>query len=86
MLFSDLLICVIFQDKYINDMTDAIWNQCKYTEGVLNMAIIFVALLNEKELDVRKAKSFTLRPVFRTIRCFGKCEFIYISHWLEIAN
>lgn len=36
------------------------------------MGIIFVALLNEKELDVRMAKKFSLRPVFRTIRCYGK--------------
>lgn len=51
----------------------------KYTDGLLNMGIIFVALLNEKELDVRKAKGFSLRPVFRTVKCYGELHQISIN-------
>lgn len=67
-----MLTACHLQDKYINEMTETIWNQSKYTDGVLNMGIIFVALLNEKELDVRKAKKYSLRPVFRTVKCCGE--------------
>lgn len=44
----------------------------KYTDGVLNMGILFVALLNEKELDVRNAKRYSLRPVFRSVKCYSE--------------
>ncbi|GAB0090409.1 hypothetical protein DMENIID0001_051400 [Sergentomyia squamirostris] len=63
-------------NKKIDDITEAIWNQAKYTDGVLMMSIVYLAILttlNDIKLptlnDAEQVNEYSMYPLFRIMKC-----------------
>ncbi|XP_059612659.1 uncharacterized protein LOC132259127 [Phlebotomus argentipes] len=63
-------------NKRIDDITEAIWRQAKYTDGVLMMSIVYLAIITPSEEvqlhaieDPEEEKNYIMYPLFRIMKC-----------------
>ncbi|XP_055704428.1 uncharacterized protein LOC129802542 [Phlebotomus papatasi] len=63
-------------NKRIDDITDSIWRQAKYTDGILLMSIVYLAIVTSSDRnrvkiieDADSLKDYSMYPVFRIMKC-----------------
>uniref|UniRef100_A0A7G3B2P0 DUF4781 domain-containing protein n=1 Tax=Lutzomyia longipalpis TaxID=7200 RepID=A0A7G3B2P0_LUTLO len=59
----------------IDEITNSIWKQAQYTDGILMMSIIYLAVIkpntkkDHSENNVEEVKDYSMYPVFRVMKC-----------------
>ncbi|XP_055685900.1 uncharacterized protein LOC129791661 [Lutzomyia longipalpis] len=59
----------------IDEITNSIWKQAQYTDGILMMSIIYLAVIkpnikkDHSEDNVEEVKDYSMYPVFRVMKC-----------------